>query len=87
MQINRENIDLRYVEQLTDSEQVSALGYCVRYAEQHLFGGRTTVQEVVKKLSEKIEKDGLAALCESRFSVANLAMPRQVGNFCMSEPI
>ena len=77
VQINRENIDLRYVEQLTDSEQVSALGYCVRYAEQHLFGGRTTVQEVVKKLGEKIEKDGLAALCESRFSVANLAMPRQ----------
>lgn len=77
VQINRENIDLRYVEQLTDSEQVSALGYCVRYAEQHLFSGRTTVRDVVKRLMEKIEKDGLAGLCESRSSVANMAMPRE----------
>lgn len=76
VQINRETIDLRYVEQLTDSEQVSALGYCVKYAEQHLFSGKMSVQDVVKKLEEKIEKDGLASLCESRSSVANLAMPR-----------
>ena len=33
--INRETIDLRYVEQITDSEQVTALGYCVRYAQKH----------------------------------------------------
>lgn len=77
VQINREQIDLRYVEQLADSEQVTALGYCVKYAEQHLFGGRTRMQDVVKKLVDKIEKDGLEGLCESRSSVANLAMPRQ----------
>lgn len=77
VQINRETIDLRYVEQLTDSEQVTALGYCVRYAEKHLFGGRLSVQGVVKKLEEKIAQDGLAGLCESQSSVANLAMPRK----------
>lgn len=77
VQINRETIDLRYVEQLTDSEQVTALGYCLRYAEKHLFGGRMSVQGVVKKLEEKIAQDGLAGLCESQFSVANLAMPRK----------
>ncbi len=76
VQINRETIDFRYMEQLTDSEQVSSLGYCVCYAERHLFNGRMTVQDVVKKLIEKIEKDGLAGLCENRSSVANLAMPR-----------
>lgn len=77
VQINRESIDLRYVEQLTDSEQVTALGYCVRYAEKHFFGGRTTIQEVVRKLKEKIEQEGLSALCESSSSVACLAMPRE----------
>ncbi|MCI9442189.1 MAG: ABC-ATPase domain-containing protein [Ruminococcus sp.] len=77
VQINRENIDLRYVEQLTDSEQVTALGYCVRYAEKHFFGGRTTIQGVVKKLEEKIMQDGLAGLCESQSNVAGLAMPRE----------
>ena len=77
VQINRENIDLRYVEQLTDSEQVSALGYCVKFAVQNLFDGRTRMQDVVKKLAENIDIDGLAGLCESRSNVVNLAMPRE----------
>ena len=77
VQINRENIDLRYVEQLADSEQVSALGYCVRYAEKYLFKGKDTIQEVVDQLEEKIGREGLAGLCESNSSVANLAMPRR----------
>ncbi len=77
VQINRENIDLRYVEQLADTEQVSALGYCVRYAEKHLFQGKDTIQNVVDKLEEKICREGLSSLCESNASVANLALPRR----------
>ena len=74
--INRETIDLRYVEQITDSEQVTALGYCVKYAQRHLLDGTRTLQEVVAMLEKKIEKESLAALCESTSSVANLARPR-----------
>ena len=77
VQINRETIDLRYVEQLADTEQVSALGYCVRYAEKHLFQGKDTIQNVVDKLEEKICREGLSSLCESNASVANLALPRR----------
>ena len=77
VQLNRENIDLRYVEQLADTEQVSALGYCVRYAEKHLFQGKDTIQNVVDKLEEKICREGLSSLCESNVSVVNLAMPRR----------
>ena len=77
VQINRETIDLRYVEQLADTEQVSALGYCVRYAEKHLFQGKDSIQNVVDKLEEKICREGLSSLCESNTSVANLALPRR----------
>lgn len=77
VQINRETIDLRYVEQLVDSEQVSALGYCVKYAEKHLLDGRKTLQKVVEELENKIKKDGLGSLCESGSSVACLAAPRK----------
>lgn len=77
VQINRETIDLRYVEQLADTEQVSALGYCVRYAEKHLFQGKDTIQNVVDKLEEKICREGLSSLCESTASVANIALPRR----------
>ncbi|MCI6464503.1 MAG: ABC-ATPase domain-containing protein [Faecalicatena sp.] len=77
VQINRESIDLRYVEQLVDSEQVSALGYCVKYAEKHLLDGRKSIQTVVEELEKKIRKDGLAGLCESSSNIAALAVPRK----------
>lgn len=77
VQINRESIDLRYVEQLVDSEQVSALGYCVKYAEKHLLDGRRNLQAVVEEVEKAITKDGLAGLCESSSNVASLAMPRK----------
>ena len=60
----------------TDSEQVTSLGYCVKYAQRHLLDGTRTLQEVVAMLEKKIEKESLAALCESTSSVANLARPR-----------
>lgn len=77
IQINRESIDLRYVEQLVDSEQVSALGYCVQYAEKHLLDGRKTIQKVAEELERKLQKEGLACLCESTSNVACLALPRK----------
>ena len=75
--IDRETIDLRYVEQIVDSEQVSALGYCVKYAEKHLLDGRKTLKGVVDELEKKIEKDGLAGLCETSSNIATLAVPRK----------
>lgn len=75
--INRETIDLRYVEQLADSEQVTALGYCVRYAQRNILDGKKTLRQVVDELEEIVKKQGLAALCESRSGIANMAMPRR----------
>lgn len=77
LQINKETIDLRYVEQIVDSEQVSALGYCVRYAEKQLLNHKNTVQKVAVELEQKLQKDGLASLCDNGSNVACLAMPRK----------
>lgn len=38
--LNHENIDLRYVEQLADSEQLTCLGYLLRYMEEQEFDGQ-----------------------------------------------
>lgn len=76
IQINRETIDLRYVEQIVDSEQVSALGACVRYAQQNLMDKKYSIQDIIGNLEDKIEKDGLASLSQ-RSSVANMAVPRK----------
>ncbi len=71
--INRETIDLRYVEQLTDAEQLTALGYCMVYAQQQLLDGKHTLQQVVEELDRLIEQKGLGVLCETAF----LARPRK----------
>ena len=75
--INKETIDLRYVEQITDSEQVTALGYCVRYAQKHLLNGRKDLRQIVEELERVMEKGTLSALCESSSSVACMAKPRR----------
>lgn len=75
--LNRETIDLRYLEQLSDAEQAAALGYCVLYAQRHLLDGRKNLRTIVDELETLITQKGLAALCESRGSVPFLARPRR----------
>lgn len=75
--INKETIDLRYVEQIADSEQVTALGYCMRYAQKHILNGRKDLRQVVEELEQVMEKGTLSALCESSSSVSCMAMPRE----------
>lgn len=75
--INKETIDLRYVEQIADSEQVTALGYCMRYAQKHILNGRKDLRQVVEELEQVMEKGTLSALCESSSSVSCMAVPRK----------
>lgn len=74
---NRETVDLRYVEQLTDTEQLAALAYLLKYAELHLFDGKKNLKDVVEKLEQKLMTEGLAAVCESSYVPTGLAMPRK----------
>lgn len=75
--INKETIDLRYVEQITDSEQVTALGYCMRYAQKQILDGKKDLRQVVDELEKTIRKGSLAALCESPSSISCMAAPRR----------
>ena len=77
LMINRDTIDLRYLEQITDSEQVAALGYCVRYAQKHLIDGKKNLIQIVDELEEVMQNKSLAALCESTSSVSCMAVPRR----------
>ena len=75
--MSHETIDLRYVEQLCDSEQTAALGYCLLYAQKHLLDSKRTLRQVVEALEELMDRKGLAALCEGRPGAAFLARPRR----------
>lgn len=72
--INHEMVDLRYVEQLVDAEQVTALAFLLKYVSLHFPSGTKNVQEMVEELQSLLEQKGFAGICEG-MSV-NLAMPR-----------
>ena len=75
--IDRETIDLRYVEQLADGEQSAALGWCMVYAQRRLMDGRRTLRQIVDELDRLMEEQGLPALCGSPSGVPFLARPRR----------
>ena len=75
--INRDTIDLRYVEQLTDSEQLTTLGYCIRYAQKQIIDGKKTLEEIVGELEKTLDKGGLEVLSGNGLSVPCMAMPRR----------
>ncbi|MCI8485385.1 MAG: ABC-ATPase domain-containing protein [Lachnospiraceae bacterium] len=75
--INKEIIDLRYVEQLSDIEQLSTLGYLVKYAQLHIFDGKKTLSESVEELYRMLETKGLDSICEGSYIPSGLAMVRK----------
>lgn len=76
-QIGRETVDLRFVEQLADTEQLAALGYLLKYAGDHLIDKKRTLVQVVDALEQKIQKEGLASLAGEDYLPVNLALPRR----------
>lgn len=74
--INRDTVDLRYVEQLVDSEQTTALSYLLKYAQLHYCDGRRDLRKIVEELMHLIQTKGLEALADGSYLSANLAMPR-----------
>lgn len=74
--INRDVIDLRYVEQLVDAEQLNALAHIVKYAKLHVLDGRRTIQEAVELLEKRLQEKGFAGICDGGVP-GNLAMPRK----------
>lgn len=75
--INRENIDMRYVEQIADNEQMTALGYILNYALKYVCDGRKTMRSVVGIIAEMIERNGIGAVCEGSYLPAGLCVPRK----------
>lgn len=74
--INKENIDLRLVEQLVDQEQLTALGLMIKSMKLHYFDGKRTLQEAVEVFYEKAQREGFEAFCQGDVP-GNLILPRK----------
>lgn len=75
VQIGHDTIDLRYVEQLADPEQLKALAVLVP-ALQQMADGKKTAAMLVDEICEKIRENGFASVC-GREVPGNLSMPRK----------
>ena len=73
--LDKETVDLRYVEQLNDSEQTSALAHLLRYALEQVVDGKKSVRQTVSVLENLLEKKGWEPFCSS-YVPCGLAKPR-----------
>ena len=80
--INKETVDLRYVEQLVDTEQLNALAHILKYMKLHVFMGKTTLQDGVEQLYQQMQQKGFTAFCGSNIP-GNLVLPRKQEIYAM----
>ena len=74
--IGKDELDLRYVEQLVDSEQTATLAYLLRYAKEYSSGQKIEPATLIPFLMRKIKKDGFLSLSDSQYYPTDFAMPR-----------
>lgn len=82
--LGRQEIDLRYTEQLIDAEQTAALGLLLKYAVEHLADGRRTLPEIVQFLWKNLSLHGLSFFTENQKNFLWLRYSPYSGNLCLS---
>ncbi len=80
--INKETVDLRYVEQLVDTEQLNALAHILKFMKLHVFEGKTTLQYGVEQLYRQMQQKGFTAFCGNNIP-GNLVLPRKQEIYAM----
>lgn len=75
--IGKENVDLRYIEQLTDAEQTAALGQLLKYARENLIDQKKSVVQIVDLLEKELDRKGLSGICNSSYTPCGFARPRR----------
>lgn len=75
--LNKENIDVRYLEQLIDSGQTIAIGYMLKYCMEQMVNERSSMGEIVDALYHKIEKNGMHVFVPRGYSAGFPVMPRK----------
>ena len=75
--INKEEINLRSVEQIVDKEQVTTIGNFMKWADDKLVNNNLTMIEITDKILDEIKNKGLLSISGTRGGAGNLALPRK----------
>ena len=74
--LGKQNVDLRYIEQLIDTEQTAALGIMLKYAVEKLIDGKRTLSDIAEYMITQMQKKGLSFFAEGSYIPGGYAMPR-----------
>ena len=74
--INKEIIDLRYVEQLVDTGQLAGLADIVWYIRTHCLSKNMSMTEAVNQVEALLKTSGFERICGGRVP-GNLTIPRR----------
>jgi predicted ABC-class ATPase len=77
IQINNTTTDLRYLEQLADTEQLAALAYLLTYSSSHYMDGRKDLTQIVNLLEAQMNQKGLSSFTDSSYLPTGLCRPRR----------
>lgn len=77
LMLGKEQLDLRYLEQLADREQTQTLGYLLKYAKEQYSGKTTDLTALMESLIWKLEKEGIGSVSGQKEIPAGMAMPRR----------
>lgn len=65
LSLNYDTVELRYLEQLRDSEQTMALAYLLKYMELSLMDGRCSMTDLADLIEKQLDERGLESLFAS----------------------
>ncbi|MBQ8306293.1 MAG: ABC-ATPase domain-containing protein [Blautia sp.] len=74
--LGHEEVDLKALEQLCDSEQTAALAYLLKMAYEGMIDRKKTLPEIVEILADRLAKEGTAVFREGGYVAGGFAIPR-----------
>ena len=76
LSINKENIDLKSVEQIVDGEQINTIGMAIKFIEDKYSGKDLTIEKIADEIEKDITKN-LIGIDNIKGGNGSLAMPRK----------
>lgn len=75
--LDKNEIDLRYLEQIVGESQTAALAYISQYVLERLANGKKTLPQLTEEVFAKLEKEGILALTPKNYGAGPAAYVRR----------
>ena len=75
--LDKNEIDLRYMEQIVGESQTAALAYIIQYILDRLADGKKTIPQLAKEASDKLSREGILSMTPKNYGAGPAAYVRQ----------